>query len=251
MTPPINIGGDTVEAITIGGDSVSQVTVDGDTVFSAISDTSMFQDPIYQFSSSSGLGNPSDGDTISDWTDTISSLTATTSGSPTYRADDNGFAVVDYDSGEGHTTSTDSNIPPSGNGVSFAITFKYPSSDPGISFASIFGLDNVLLSINSQEIALWINNTNNNLQSGVSPSLDTYLTAGFRFDGNGNYAIFVNGNKEASNSPSTNPGDTTLFLNKVNPNGSGTSPENEVVDAVVSAASEPDSAFSDYHNDRL
>jgi len=39
MSPPINLDGDTVDAITMDGDSVSEVTVDGDTVFSAIPDT--------------------------------------------------------------------------------------------------------------------------------------------------------------------------------------------------------------------
>jgi hypothetical protein len=33
MTPPINIDGSTVDAVTIDGSSVSEVTVDGDTVF--------------------------------------------------------------------------------------------------------------------------------------------------------------------------------------------------------------------------
>ena len=39
MSPPINIGGDTVEAATIGGTDVSEVTVDGSRVFSAIPDS--------------------------------------------------------------------------------------------------------------------------------------------------------------------------------------------------------------------
>jgi len=39
MTPPINIDGDTVEAITIDGTSVSEVTVDGSTVFGGIPDS--------------------------------------------------------------------------------------------------------------------------------------------------------------------------------------------------------------------
>lgn len=36
MTPPINLDGDTVDAITMDGDSVSEVTVDGSAVFNAI-----------------------------------------------------------------------------------------------------------------------------------------------------------------------------------------------------------------------
>jgi len=39
MTPPINIDGSTVGAITIDGTDVSEVTVDGSTVFSAIPDS--------------------------------------------------------------------------------------------------------------------------------------------------------------------------------------------------------------------
>jgi hypothetical protein len=51
MTPPINIDGDTVEAITMDGTSVSEVTVDGDTVFGAIPDSALTQDLVawYRF----------------------------------------------------------------------------------------------------------------------------------------------------------------------------------------------------------
>lgn len=52
MTPPINIGGDTVEAITIDGTSVGEVTVGGDVVFSTTPD--------------SGISQEEDGD-ISEW----------------------------------------------------------------------------------------------------------------------------------------------------------------------------------------
>jgi len=45
MTPPVNIDGSTVDAITIDGDSVSEVTVDGSTVFSAIPDSVVSRDP--------------------------------------------------------------------------------------------------------------------------------------------------------------------------------------------------------------
>lgn len=39
MSPPINLDGSTVDAITMDGDSVSEVTVDGSAVFSAIPDS--------------------------------------------------------------------------------------------------------------------------------------------------------------------------------------------------------------------
>jgi len=39
MSPPINLDGNTVDAITMDGDSVSEVTVDGSAVFSAIPDS--------------------------------------------------------------------------------------------------------------------------------------------------------------------------------------------------------------------
>jgi len=39
MSPPINIDGSTVDAITIDGSSVNEVTVDGEAVFSAIPDS--------------------------------------------------------------------------------------------------------------------------------------------------------------------------------------------------------------------
>jgi len=42
MSPPINIDGSTVDAITIDGSSVNEVTVDGEAVFSAIPDASVW-----------------------------------------------------------------------------------------------------------------------------------------------------------------------------------------------------------------
>jgi len=50
MTPPINFGGDTVDAVTIDGDSVTSVTVDGSTVFSTIPDSGISR---YEFEDSS------------------------------------------------------------------------------------------------------------------------------------------------------------------------------------------------------
>lgn len=51
MTPPINIGGDTVEAITIDGTSVGEVTVGGDVVFSTTPDAGLLHN--YDFSADS------------------------------------------------------------------------------------------------------------------------------------------------------------------------------------------------------
>jgi hypothetical protein len=54
MTPPINIGGDTVDAITIDGTSVSEVTVDGEVVFgSAIPDSGRYH--LFDFRDNSTL----------------------------------------------------------------------------------------------------------------------------------------------------------------------------------------------------
>jgi len=90
MTPPINFGGDTVDAVTIDGDSVTSVTVDGSTVFSTIPDSVVAQ---YNAQELSGFA---DGDSISTRPDqSANGFDAT--GSGTYRASGiNGYASVDY-----------------------------------------------------------------------------------------------------------------------------------------------------------
>lgn len=66
MSPPINLDGDTVDAITMDGDSVSEVTVDGDTVFGAIPDSGIAryefeQDVTDSWNNNDGTDNSSAG----------------------------------------------------------------------------------------------------------------------------------------------------------------------------------------------
>jgi len=83
MSPPINLDGDTVDAITIDGESVSEVTVGGDVVFITGPPDKQNLQSRYPASSFS----LSDGDTISSaWTDTQGSFDAAVNGSPTYRS---------------------------------------------------------------------------------------------------------------------------------------------------------------------
>jgi len=91
MSPPINLDGDTVDAITIDGSSVNEVTVDGEAVFSAIPDSAVHQ---YDASTLS----LSDGDSVSSWTDSIGTADASAVGGPTFQDNSlNGLPVVDFD----------------------------------------------------------------------------------------------------------------------------------------------------------
>jgi len=91
MTPPINIDGSTVNAITIDGTSVKEVTVDGSTVFGSIPDS------VVQQLDAQELSGFSDGDTISTWTATVG-VDGSASGNPTYRDSAiNSNAAVEFD----------------------------------------------------------------------------------------------------------------------------------------------------------
>jgi len=98
MSPPINLDGDTVDAITIDGTSVKEVTVDGSAVFSAIPDSVVCQVNAKQ------LSGFTDGDTVTNRPDQTGNLSDLT-GEGTYRPSAaNGFASVEYDgSNDGHT----------------------------------------------------------------------------------------------------------------------------------------------------
>jgi len=98
MTPPINIDGDTVEAITMDGTSVSEVTVDGDTVFGAIPDSGIidsFEDQnLTEYSGSTG-----DFSTVTE--DTSESDKTAQDGTIYLRTDTNQNATIYSQKGEG------------------------------------------------------------------------------------------------------------------------------------------------------
>jgi len=217
---------------------------------STIPDSSMFQDPIYQYNALRGLGDPTDGAELSDWIDVLNSVTASATGGPVYRdTDTDGSgqtkATVAYDGAESHTAPTDSNMPGSSGAVSFAATFKFQSSN--VNFDPVVGTDDAAIAHDSGEIKLAIN-TGDNIASGITPGTDRYLTAGWSFDGDTTYEIFVNGSQRGTINRSQTPGNSTVYIND---SYFGASSPMEVHDVVVCATDEQEQAFTDYHNDRL
>jgi len=120
MSPPINLDGDTVDAITMDGDSVSEVTVDRDVVFDpGPPDTVTYQWTASTFSA---------GD--ADWTDDIQSKPMALTGDPQAVTLSNGGAAVKGDDTDHGLAS----IPDTLNGVTQAYEFsiQYSHSNLGI-----------------------------------------------------------------------------------------------------------------------
>jgi len=120
MSPPINLDGDTVDAITMDGDSVGEVTVDGSTVFSAISDAAISRFEFEDSSQFSTLVDDRDGND-----GTLNSGTYVTGGVEFNGTTDNGTvpnAAIPFGSGE------------------FSVALLFNSTDSGTDAQTHFGL---------------------------------------------------------------------------------------------------------------
>jgi len=123
MSPPINLDGDTVDAITMDGDSVGEVTVDGSTVFSTIPDDLLNQWVVENFASP--------------WPDEIGNADMSVSGLSTATID--GETLVSGD-GTDHGTAAADVL---GNRETWGAAFTFHANSADVSdfdvFAGLFG----------------------------------------------------------------------------------------------------------------
>jgi len=221
---------------------------------SAIPDTSMFQSPVYQFWA--GAISANDGDSPVPFPEGLAGLSdASADGSPTFRADRGGFAAVEYDTtdgdDDGHDWSGDSQMPSgddqfsifalawlkSGSGKHNIVSWGQPSSGEG-----------VYLSFNSGSVQASIWGGAN--PTGASISTGQWVTIGAIYNQSA-LAVLSNGSQDNSESQSgLNLQDANQALGYRGFNGDEWS-DIYLQEAIVCDTAEAESAFSDYHSDRL
>ena len=222
---------------------------------STIPDSGMFQDPIYQWTGPAVEVN--DGTSPFDWPESLAELPdATAVGGPTFRDDVSGLSASEYDGvDDGHTTSDlDSQAPTGDTGVSIATTVR-PRSSSGTQLIAYYGDDagdgeNFYVRVESGEYAVVTSDLG--VVTGGSVTTDTWETVGATYDPSGpEHRLFVNGSQVAS----SNIGSVSLVDTEIrfatDPFGNDWYLDGYVHDAVYSATTESESAFADYHNDRL
>jgi len=186
MSPPINFGGDTVEAITIDGTSVSEVTVDGSTVFSAIPDSEDFEhnDLTGVYGGDTGNFQIQTG-TVNEGTYALESVTQGTSAVIVRSTEDNwnrdGIRIL-WD-------QYNPNEPERGKGgLALATSVTGFSSMDGYTFyADTPNSNRYLRRIDA--------GSTTNLDSDTSSAVagDQWITASAEFDGNGNISFTFDG----------------------------------------------------------
>jgi len=256
MSPPIDIDGSEIQEATIDGQDVSEITIDGQQAadLNIIPDSGMFQNPIYQWTAPSGLG-VSDGATASSWTDQLTGIDASATGSPLYQNDQAGFEAVEYDgTDDGHEFPSDANLPTGTDSVSFAATL-YAKSKHNCDIVSYGNADNggeyVALRLqNDGTIRLTVASNFGNVQGG-SYTTGSWITVG------GSLSLSqVDGYLNGSNI-GTDTNVTSYNLQDADRGFGFRSYYNDnyadiyLYDLVLCAGKESDQAFSDYHSARL
>ena len=227
--------------------------VDGERI-SAIPDTSMFQNAVYQWWGESI--DASDSTSPVDWPESLAGLSdASAVGSPT-KTTQSGFEAVEYDPTDGdedyHTFNPDNQFPTGDSAFAiFALAYLPSSLDDDAIFA--YG-DN---SITGGAISFRIDSGNVDIlrsqdggYSGGSPETGQWVTLGTAYDGNGSQDIGFGGTFGTNISVTWDLRDQNHAIGYYLP--SGIQALNATLAEVIYCnGDETDQAFSDYHNDRL
>jgi len=254
MSPPIDIDGSEIQEATIDGQDVSEITIDGQQAADLIGipDTSMFQNPIYQWTAQAGIG-VSDGSEASSWDDQLASLTASSVGNPLFRADQAGFEAVEYDgSDDAHNYTSNADAPTGQSALSFAALVYINDVTVNNSIASYGPIND------SEGFELSIEDGNvradlffQGLAESGNPSANAWLTVGGSLGTDGTVKAYLNGSSVATDDQG-NPN-----LTQSNESLGYRRPDNSrhlngfIAEVIVCAAEESSQAFSDYDTDRL
>jgi hypothetical protein len=214
--------------------------------------TSMFQNPIQQYSAAVYGG--ADGDSPFALPEVVTGSSASAEGSPTFRANQSGFAAAEYDgSNDGHNGLT-ANLPTGGVQVSFAALVYADSVHTGRLFT--YGDDNAagrraIVSVrNGGGIEATVFGSSYSFARGGTYPTGQWITVGASFDTD-TATAYLNGSSVATDGGSTyNVSDTESrigYTDYANPFYF----DGYIAEVVVSSAAEPDQTFTDYHNDRI
>lgn len=261
MSPPSSIDGAGITRATIDGDHVTSITVDGNEVYAAPSfDISMFDSPVHHFDARA-IQAP-DGTPGLNFPETISGITdATPVGSPTYRADVNGFPAFEYDgSTDYHEWQLGSETPVGSEYFTIAALFKLTSGSGDVwSFGSTnTGEANILSVKSGGYVPDWYHDFYNE-RNTILPTImagwnvGEWATVAIRFGiegGNPPPALqfFFNGSPMAVTSPSPNVIDG--FTPKIGNGPNKGYLTGYIAEIVISDVAEDFSTVAAYHSDR-
>ena len=224
--------------------------VDGEEI-SAIPDSDIFQDPIYRWVAGEGIGS-NDGEEASTWQDKLASITASSTGSPTYRENQDGIEAVEYDddTDDGHDWSGDADLP-TGDDEFSIIVLMYKDDYSDQQQAVIWGEGN-----DGEAVSIRARSDNVELQSfGVDSASWTdvptgeWITAMGTHDGSTG-RIFGNGDTSEKDamSPSYDLQDNNhaIGYNRVSDDGYF---NGFIADVIISGTEESASDFETYHDE--
>jgi len=238
---------DYTATVASADDTASQTVTVGSAAFT----TSMFQNPIQQYSAAVYGG--ADGDSPFALPEVVTGSSASAEGTPTFRANQSGFAAAEYDgSNDGHNGLT-ADLPTGGVQVSFAALVYVDSVNTGRVFAYGDGGNGstALLAVRSgQTVEATVLGSSFSFARGGTYQTGQWITIGASFDTD-TATAYLNGSSVASDGGSN--------YNLTNQDaGIGYTGANQsfyfdgyIAEVVVSLAAEPDQTFTDYHNDRI
>ncbi|QLG51086.2 LamG domain-containing protein [Natrinema halophilum] len=214
-------------------------------------DNSMFSDPIYHWWGGSIAAT--DGETVN-WDDGLTNLTATPSGSPVYRSGHSGFDAVEFSdtNPDYYSFESDGNLPTGQSAVSFAALVYLNGTDDEtiVGYGAPNSDEAISMSVRQSSVSMSIKGSNRDVTAG-SPSTGQWITVGGSASSASELAVYLNGVQKSS---STVNG--TLNLQDTNRKIGYRYDNIEPMDGylgelIISGADEAETAFSDYHTDRL
>jgi len=218
---------------------------------SAIPDSGMFQSPIYQFWA--GEADESDGTSGFGFPEVLAGLSdASASGGPIYREDQAGFAAGEYDGvDDGHDFTPDADLPTGDDPWSFAALayIRDGSGTNGIVGWGASGADDqsMLLRVNGGDAEQIVWGT---AVTGDPVPTGEWITLGGTYDGS-TMEVLSQGSLDNSTSISgLNIQDQDHAL-AYRPSNNDAFLDGFLSEVIVSDVAETESAFSDFHNDRL
>ena len=225
--------------------------IDGSEV-RAIPDTSMLQSPIYQFWAG-GL-DVADGTTGVTIPEQIAGLSdPTPQNSPTFRADQSGFAAVDYHAQDNdyHTWEPDANLPTGDSPYTVLCTVYFKDNDSTDNLGG-WGNDG------STDQSTRFRNSNGTPEAFIwgsvaegSSTVPTgqWTTLGMRYDQSNLDVIFAGAQDGSTSVTGANiqDQDHTIAAN----HGGGNAANVFLYEWIVSDTAESDTEISEYHNDRI
>jgi hypothetical protein len=214
----------------------------------------MFDNASYQWWAGAGIG-VSDGQTASSWLDQMGDVTASATGSPTYRADQDGEPAVEFDgSQDGYDVSINSDNAKDPLSVAMLVYNRDASSTQRLYVqGGDSSYDNIFFEIDNGNLQVSADGADTFSVTGSAVGTGSWATIGFATSSNNTVVdIYLNGSNDGSDtggtSASYNRDGLSYGYDRIN---SGSYADVYIAEVVICKGTESDQAFSDYHSNRL